>query len=727
MAKTTPKRSPANTQNPAAAELLFEVGTEELPAAYLPGLIDQLGREAAALLRANHLSFHHVRSFGTPRRLVLHIQGLSAAQRKPAEEVRGPAKQVAFNAEGKPGPALLGFLKSQGGTLAQTKVVASEKGEYVFLVKPPVTTPTVKILPALLPQLISKLRAPKTMRWDASGVRFARPIRWLLAWYGSASIGCTFGRLTSDAATWVGAPLRPKAVRVTSMSAYWAELRKAGIMVEPDARRAAILETITRVAKQLKGRPAGEMVSYGLLDEVTYLTEQPVELVGSFDPRYLTLPREVLLASMAKHQRVFAVEQSSGALLPKCIAILEGKPGKPAEVRTIIERILNARLADSLLFLKKDRARLPLEKMGAALTGVTFHERLGSMAEKTQRMRAVAEPLAEAWKLSDTERQALRRACQLAKADLVSTMVKEFPTLQGVVGKYYARESKEPESIAVAIEEHYLPAGTRLPASVLGSALSILDKYDTLTSYFGLNILPTGDQDPFGLRRAAQGIVEVAWAIHRPLPFDALFHPRIGLEPFRSAPPRESAGVAQRVKQYLLDRLYTFAWPEPAPATDCIDAVLASPCPDLVDAMDRVQSLQRLRGTPRLLQAAKVIERTRNILRGAKEAPPTQDPIQPTLLREEPERALFEIYEQRKTSMEQLINQREYDQATALFGDVFFEPIHRFFDKVLVNDPDEAIRRNRLALMRAIHALYTEHVADLSKLAILQLQPQEHS
>lgn len=721
MKPTSSKRSSrAPRPTPLAPDLLFEIGTEELPAAYLPGLIDQLGREAASLLKDNHLAFQHVRTFGTPRRLVLHVQGLSGTQHKPAEEVRGPSKHVAYHGDGKPGPALLGFLKSQGGTLAQTKIVASGKGEYVYLVKPPVATPTAKVLPGLLPQLITKLRAPKTMRWDGTGVRFARPIRWLLALYGAVPVRCTFGRLTSGTTTRVGAPLHPKTVSVTSMVAYWASLKQSGIIIEQDARRAAILETVSRLAKLSRGRPAPEMFSYGLLDEVTYLTEQPVELLGAFDQKYLTLPREVLLASMAKHQRVFAVEDAAGKLQPKCIAILEGKPGKPSEVRKMIERILNARLADSLLFLKEDRERLPLEKMGRALTGVTFHERLGSMADKTLRMRAVAEPLAEAWKLSDQEKQSLRRACQLAKADLVSTMVKEFPTLQGVVGKYYARESGESEQVALAIEEHYLPIGERMPAALLGSALAIVEKYDTLTSYFGMGILPTGDQDPFGLRRAAQGIVEVAWNIHRPLPFEPLFHTRATMDPFRNGPPKEAAATALKVKQYLLDRLYAFAWPEPAPTPDGIDAVLASPCHDLIDAMDRIQSLQRLRGTEHLLQAAKVIERTRNILKGAKEAPPTQDPIQPSLLKEEPERALWEIYEQRKSRVEQHINEREYDQATALFGEVFYEPLHLFFDKVLVNDSDEAIRRNRLALMRAIHALYTERVADLSKLTILQ-------
>ncbi|MBI4342258.1 MAG: glycine--tRNA ligase subunit beta [Candidatus Omnitrophica bacterium] len=699
---------------------MFEIGTEELPAAYLPSLIDQLGREAAALLQANHLPSRRIQAFGTPRRLVLLVQGLADTQRKPAEEVRGPSKQAAYGGDGKPTQALLGFLKSQGGSFHQTKIVASDRGEYVFLVKPPVATPTVRVLPTLLPQLIGRLRAPKTMRWDGTGLRFARPIRWLLALYGAAPIRCTIGRLTSAPATRIGGPLRPKTVAAPSIDAYHSALTRAGVILDHQARRAAIQEMVNRTATSLGGRPAPEMLSYGLLDEVTSLVEQPVELVGSFDPAYLSLPREVLLASMAKHQRVFAIE-SSGRLLPKCLAILDGKPGKPGEVRKIVERILNARLADSLLFGKEDHARLPLERMAAGLSGITFHERLGSMAEKTLRMRAVAEPLAEAWNLAEDERQALRRACQLAKADLVSTMVKEFPTLQGVVGKYYALDSGESQAVALAIEEHYLPAGDRLPATRLGSALAILDKYETLTSYFGLGIMPTGDQDPFGLRRAAQGIVEIAWAVHRPVPFDLLFRARSGLEPFRTAPPKDVAGAAQRVKQYLLERLDTFAWPNPVPTQDCIEAVLASPCHDLIDVMDRIQSLQRLTGNPRLLQAAKVIERTRNILKGA---PLRQQEVDPARLREPLEQQLWDRYCQSHEQVAQLAGQKSYEEATALFGERFFEPLHAFFDKVLVNVPDESLQQNRLALMRMIHALYTDRIADLSKLTILQ-QPHE--
>ena len=704
---------PASSQ---AADLLFEIGTEELPAAYLPGLIAQLREEAQALFRANHLPAERIESFGTPRRLVLIAHGLAGIQRKPAEEVRGPSKQVAYGKEGKPTPALLGFLRSQGGSLNQTKLVSSEKGEYVYLVKEPTATPSTRVLPELLPQLAAKLRAPKTMRWDASSLRFARPIRWMLALYGTTPIRCTLGHLASAPRTIIGGPLRPRPVPVRSLSGYLNTLKTAGIILEQDRRRAWIEQAVAKIAQEARGEASPEMVSHGLLDEVTCLVEQPVPLTGQFDRKYLALPREVLLASMAKYQRVFAIE-SGGKLLPQFIAILESQPKRPAEVRRVIERILNARLADSLMFWNEDHAHLPLQKMAEALSDVTFHEKLGSMAEKTIRLRALAESLADAWRLSDDERRQLRRACQLAKADLVSRMVKEFPTLQGVMGKYYAQNSGEPQMVAEAIEEHYLPAGERLPRTLIGGALAILDKYDTLSSYFGLGIMPTGDQDPFGLRRAAQGIVEVAWTVHRPLPLGELFRTRASMEPFRSAAPRESATAGHRIQRYLLERLYTFAWPDPAPSPDCIDAVLASPCDNLIDAMDRIVSLQRLDGHPGLRKAAKVIERTRNILKGA---PLKQPQVDPSRLAEAPERRLWELYQSHEARLLRLAQERSYAEATTLFGEVFFEPLHEFFDRVLVNVPEESLQQNRLALMQAIHALYTDRIADLSKLTLLQ-------
>ncbi len=730
------------------ADLLFEIGTEELPAAYLPSLIEQLGVKAKALLALHHLTCRSdaIESFGTPRRLVLIVRGLDPIQRTPSQEIRGPAKAVAYDKDGQPTAALLGFLRSRGGTLEQTTIISSEKGEHVYLIKPATEKKTIDVLgdPLLgdpLGQLIDQLQTPKTMRWDESGTRFARPIRWLLALYGSTPIlGIRLGikhtggqtRLQPGRLTRIGRPQALREVRVASVLGYFQTLQRVGIILDQRQRRSRIERAVSRIAAQVGGRISPEMVSHGLLDEVTHLVETPVPLVGGFDATYLTLPREVLLASMAKHQRVFAME-AQGKLLPNFVAILEGKPKRPATVKRVIERILNARLADSLMFWNEDRKR-SLDDLTVGLDGVTFHERFGTMLQKTHRLIQLSGIIGELWGLSSQELEQLRAACTWAKADLVSTMVKEFPTLQGVMGGKLVAESQGGiNAVAEAIEEHYLPLAGKLPKTLLGSALAILDKYDTLAAYFSMGIEPTGDQDPFGLRRAAQGIVEVGWAVKRPLDINKLFAcwkeatlsqglDKVDRSKFLNLSEQTFEQKKSSIRRYIFDRLYTFAWPSPVPTSDCIDAVLASPCDNLIDAMDRIVSLQQLAGHPGLRKAAKVIERTRNILRGA---PLRQPQVDPARLAEPPERKLWDVYASNHERIARLAAERSYGEATTLFGELFFEPLHEFFDRVLVNVPDEPLQQNRLALMQAIHTLYTERIADLSKLTRLLQQREE--
>lgn len=709
------------SDTPKASDLLLEIGTEELPAAYLPKLIEQLADEARELFREDCLLFKDsdVESFGTPRRLVLIVRQLCTQQSVVTGHIWGPLKAVCYDAANKPTPALLGFLRSHGATEKDIEFVPSEKGERVRLEKKHKRQPAIKVLAESLPRLIQRLHTPKMMRWDETGVRFARPIRWLLVLYGSKLLNVclipngteTKKSLKSTPFTFVGGPKRPRRIVVKSVENYFQLLKRAGVLLDQKARRAAIERQVSNDANRAGGEPAREAASHGLWEEVTSLVEQPWALTASFDPKYLTLPREVLLASMSKHQRVFAVERH-GKLLPKCVAILEGKPGKPAMVKSVIERILNARLSDALLFWNEDR-RQPLSTIADRLSGVTFHEKLGSMKDKADRLHRLTTILESVWQLSPEQLQQLRRACELAKIDLVTAMVKEFPTLQGIMGKHYAKASGESNEVAEAIEEHYLPISERLPKTLVGSALSILDKYDTLVAYFGAKILPTGDQDPYGLRRAAQGIVEVAWAVHRSLPFHPFREVFTSQGWFKTMDMGEACDQVQR---YLLERLYTFSWSNPLPSVDCINAVLESSRDDLVDVMDRIAMLARLKTDPALTKAAKVVERTHNILKGATfnhrqvDSTKFQDPL---------EKKLGELYFQQKDKILWLIGKHDYAKATQHFGDVFFDPIHEFFAKVMVNVPDEALRQNRLALMKAIKTLYTERVADLSKLTLL--------
>lgn len=750
MKRTPARRAKRSTSTPpSTADLLFEIGTEELPAAYLPELIEQLNQLTRFILAEYHLEHGSVELFGTPRRLVLIVRSLSTVQHKPAEDIRGPSKQAAYDAAGKPTKALMGFLTSRGGTLQQTKLVSSDKGEYVYLVKPPTTTLTATLLRNLLPRLIGRLRAPKTMRWDASGMRFARPIRWLLALYGSKSIRTwTGGELKETAVihrgirsgtrTRVGRPQELREVRVTSIVHYRTTLARAGIVLDQTKRRRRIQRLVEREAMCAGGVIAPEMISHGLLDEVTFLVEQPTALTGTFDRKYLELPREVLLTGMAKYQRVFAMQSSNGTLLPRFVAILEGAPGKPKAVQAVIERILNARLADSLIFWKEDLKRLPLERLVADLSGVTFHEKLGSMAEKTKRLEALAQVLIDEWKMGEAQAKKIRRAARFAKADLVTNLVREFPSLQGIVGKYYARASGEDEEVANALEQQYWveePSekeerlrAVKIPGTDTSLALTIIEKYDTLASYFGIGIEPTGSADPFGLRPRAQGIVNLVYLLRsrQPLSLKTLFQARAVFPPFDQMDESKKTDVARRIATYLVDRLYSARWLPSTIAHDLIAAVVGGPCDDLVDVKDRLLALDELsclfnsHKDSRLLRAAKVVERTHNILKGAPAQP--HNGVDPARLQEPLERQLWELYQTNESRVTKLIEKGEYAEVTRVYGEVFYEPLHTFFDQVLVNVEDEPLRRNRLALLQAINTLYTGRVADLSKLAILQQQ-----
>ncbi|MBI3323770.1 MAG: glycine--tRNA ligase subunit beta, partial [Candidatus Omnitrophica bacterium] len=695
-----------------SADLLLEIGTEELPAAYLDAAIRRLREEAERLLRERHLVFTAVESFGTPRRLTLFVWTLIGVQRNPPEQVRGPSKQAAFDGNGTPTAALLGFLKSRGGALADITVTPTEKGDYVYLNKPERLVPAERVLPAVLQELVGRLRFPKTMRWDTSGVRFARPIRWLLALYGKAPIRFSVGELSSSVHTRLGGPKRPHPVMITNPSDYVRLLARQGVVLDPKARREQIRELVDGIARQEHGEPAAETVEHGLLDEVAALVERPVAMAGRFDPTYLALPRELLLASMAKYQRVFALQDASGTILPKFVAILDGTPRRLAAVCKVYEHILNARLKDSLLFWNKDIGR-SLEQMNQDLAGVTFHEKWGSMQQKMSRLRSLSGALAGMWQLTAEEGSRLAEACECAKADLVSLLVKEFPTLQGVMGRHFARHAGKPPAVADAVGEQYLPLAGRPPQTLLGRALAILDKYDTLAAHFAIGSEPSGDQDPFGLRRCAQGIVEVAWDAHRPLHLGELFATWQAV----ASPSKSVAAVEPRLARYLLERLYTFDWPSPKPSAELISAVLASPCDDVVDAMERIRALRGMDGGAGLVKAAKVVERTRNILKGADVRQPEVDAAR---FQEPPERKLWELYQGQRERLLQLIERKAYAQATEAYGDVFYEPLHDFFEQVMVNVKEEAIQQNRLALMKTINTLYTGRVADLSKLGLLQ-------
>ena len=491
------------------ADFLLEIGTEELPAADLDSALDQLGELAPAMLDEARLDYDTLTVNGTPRRLVLHLMGLSPNQRSEESIKRGPPAKVAFDADGKPTKAAEGFARSIGVKATDLERQEIDGGEYVVAQVRDEGKPAIDVLTDLLPKLIAALRFDKTMGWNGSGVTFSRPLRWYVALFGDAVVPFEYAEVYAGRTTRGTRPLGSPESDVKNASAYFKQMSKWGIIVDREARRAEIAAQIEAAAKQTGGRAYDDP---GLLDEVTNLVEQPTAVLGAFDEKDLELPVEVLMTVMKKHQRYFAVVDKKGNLLPHFITVRNGDDQHLDMVADGNEHVIRARFADARFFFNEDIKR-PLVDYVSDLKSLTFQEDIGSYYEKAARIEGLTARIGAHLGLEDDngELDHAIRAARLAKADLVTTLVVEMTSLQGVMGRIYARRSGEPDVVADAIAEHYYPrfAGDVLPASPAGTAIALADRLDSLVGLFSVGMQPTGSADPYGLRRAAQGIVAI--------------------------------------------------------------------------------------------------------------------------------------------------------------------------------------------------------------------------
>ncbi|HEX9595764.1 MAG TPA: glycine--tRNA ligase subunit beta, partial [Anaerolineales bacterium] len=492
-----------------AADFLLEIGTEELPAADLETAIEQLRAALTQIFGEQQLAYKEIIVMGTPRRLVALVTKLAPRQADRDEMLKGPPAARAFGADGAPTPAAEGFARGQGVPVSALKVEKIDGGEYVVARVHHKGQSAVEVLAAKLPVLIGSLKFEQSIRWNASGATFSRPVRWLLALHGEVLVPCEYANVQSGKTSRGLRLAKTEDFKVASPKDYFAQLTKQGIILDVAARRAAIEKQIAALAKSAGGRVPEDAE---LLDEVTNLVEAPTALLGEFDAGFLDLPREVLIAVMKKHQRYFPVEKN-GKLLNQFIAV--GNGDFDSEVVTAGNAgVIRARFADAAYFIKKDR-EAKLVDFVDKLRQLTFQKDLGSMADKTKRIVVLTKELNPQLGLSAEETKTAERAAQLCKADLVSKMVIEMTSLQGVMGKYYALDAGEPPAVAEAILEHYLPrfAGDGTPKTKAGLAVGIADRLDTLTGLFALGLEPTGTKDPFAQRRAAVGLVHnlMAW------------------------------------------------------------------------------------------------------------------------------------------------------------------------------------------------------------------------
>ncbi|MEW6375402.1 MAG: glycine--tRNA ligase subunit beta, partial [Thermodesulfobacteriota bacterium] len=486
-------------------ELLLEIGTEEIPAGFIPQALIDLETLARKELEANRIDFNGIKTLGTPRRLLLLIKSLSEMQKDVEIKKLGPAKQSAFDAGGNPTKAAIGFAKSQSVPVESLTLVQTEKGEYVCAVKKEPGKPTVEILSSLLPKWIVSIPFQKSMKWGEVAVRFARPIHWILALFGGEVIPFEVGNIRSGDVTYGHRFMQPGSIRVKDFKSYLQKTREAFILVDPVERKKKIEEEMVREGAKVSGRVVRDEE---LLNEVNFLVEYPVALCGNFDPDFLSLPREVVIHSMKEHQRYFPVSDDRGELLSHFIFISNIAPKDLKMVVKGNERVLKARLSDAAFFFKDDM-KISLEERVEQLKKVIFQAKLGTSYEKVMRFKQLGLFMVD--RIDPKLKETVERAALLCKADLVTGMVGEFPKLQGVVGREYARLSGEKPEVYEAIYEHYLPgfAGDRLPSSPVGDIVSMADKMDTIVGCFGVGLIPTGTADPFGLRRQALGIIRI--------------------------------------------------------------------------------------------------------------------------------------------------------------------------------------------------------------------------
>jgi glycyl-tRNA synthetase beta chain len=687
-------------------DLLFEIGTEELPADACEQAIVQLEARAAEALASIGLPHGGITVMATPRRLVLSVKSLAESGEASIIEVKGPSKAAAIGADGKPTPAAFGFAKSQGADPKDFTYRAEGKGEYVYLQKKIPAPKAGEVLPGLLKDLVLKLEFDKSMRWAGYQTRFSRPIRWLLALYGDKKIPVEIEMLTSGGVTFGPRITGSQKIKVADAADYFTQIKKTGIMVDHKKRRELIIKEIEAAAAKAGGRAA---INQKVLDEVLFLVEAPNAVAGTFDKDFLKLPRPVIVTAMESHQRYFPVEDAKGNLQAAFIVIHNG-PAKSADlIRKGHERVLRARLADALFFYEED-AKVPLEDRVADLKGIVFQEKLGTVYEKAERVKALALEAAEQLDYTDDETAEAGRAAMLAKADLSTNMVREFPDLQGIVGEEYARRDGHPEAVARAISEHYLPKnfGDVLPLTKTGVAVSLADKIDTIAGCFGIGLIPTGSEDPYALRRQGQAIVSIILEEKLPLELEPLVAKAVFAYEKAGVKLRPAGDILADIEKFIGARL-KYHFMSEGFRYDVADAVLETEINDLVALEATARSINELLGSKVLDNVLTGFERCYNLSKAAKD-----NFVDATLFVHASENGLLETVEMTEAAYEKYLedgNVLKYMKSLAAMKPA----VDRYFDDVLVMDKDDKIKNNRMALLKKCARLYLA-VADFSRI-----------
>lgn len=685
--------------------LLLEIGTEEIPAYAMPGIISQLKENAEKTFNELRISYENVKTMGTPRRVALMVEGLADTQADLSKENRGPAVNIAFDGEGNPTKAAQGFARGQKVDVNDLVV----KDGYVYAMIHEVGGKTSELLSETLKGLVDGLSFPNNMHWANLDYKFIRPLRWLVALYGDQVVEFETAAVKSGRVSRGHRFLSEGDFEIPSADAYEKACEEQFIIVDHDRRRTMIRQQIEELAESKGGKA---QIEEGLLEEVLYLVEYPTALCGTIDDKYLKLPAEAVITPMRDHQRYFPVLKD-GKLMPLFITVRNGGKEHLDVVQHGNERVLRARLEDAQFFFDEDRKK-SLEQHGDKLKTVVFQEGLGSIYDKAGRLEALAAYISDELQVSSEDKQNAIRAAKLAKADLVTGMVCEFTELQGIMGREYARLDGENEAVAVAIDEHYMPrgAGDGQPATVAGRIVSLADKIDNLVATFSRGLIPTGSQDPFALRRQALGIVNMLVEAGYHVSLQGIVNKALSeLNIDESKWSKLQNDVAEfmklRLKNVLTDAGIRY---------DVIDAAFVT-VDDIYGVVLRAKALNEAVKPEEMIQVIQGFNRAGNISRKAEaDKLAVAEAVQAELFQAEAEGVLFDEFKVAKAKMDNAMAKYDYLGAIAELSKLA-APIDGFFDSVMVMDKDEAVKANRLALLKQVDGLICQ-VADFSKIVL---------
>lgn len=685
------------------SDLLLEIGLEEVPAKFMPPALAELKQMAETQLTEQRIGYDEVITYGTPRRIALVVKNIADRQQDLEEEAKGPAVKAAYDADGNPTKAALGFARGQGVNVADLYQKELNGGLYVFATKRAAGVPTAEVLPTLLPQLVCGIHFPKPMRWGYTELRYARPIRWILALHGNQVVPFSIEDITSGKVSRGHRYLGSAQLEIPCAEDYVAVMEQDFVIVDQNRRQAMIVEQMKQLAASVDGTVE---IDEELLEEVLYLVEYPTALMGNFDPAYMLMPEQLIITPMKEHQRYFPVMKGHH-LLPKFITVRNGNADHLDIVQAGNEKVLEARLADAKFFYDED-LKIKLEDNVEKLKSIVFQEKLGTIYEKMLRVQQGVIVIADLLQLGADVKERALRAAYLAKADLVSNVVYEFPELQGLMGEKYAFAQGEHPLAAKAISEHYLPknADGEIPLTFEGLTVSIADKMDTIVGCFAAGIEPTGSQDPYALRRQAAGICSMILGRSVLVSLTALIEQAISHYPADIVGDQDAlcqrvyGFFEQRIRNVLNDRGFRY---------DVIEAVVTCGYDNLTENLLRAEAMNKMQATDTFAKVLTAFTRANNL---AKKAVGNQ--VEEAYLVEDVEKQLWHDVQFAENAIAAQVQNRQYAEALTVIS-TLEESISAFFDGVMVMDENEAVKNNRLALLVRVSSL-GNHIADLTKI-----------